>query len=54
MKVTNLNETLSKEELAKVWAETIYMADRPRTWCEWFCWTFYGRYKIFKRKNKKS
>lgn len=51
MKVTNLNETLSKEELAKVWAETIYMADRPRTWKEWFCWTFYGKFRIFKRVN---
>ena len=49
MKCTNLNETLSKEELAKLWAETVYMADRPRTWKEWFCWTFYGRFRIFRR-----
>jgi hypothetical protein len=34
MKVTNLNETLSKEELAKLWAETIhgkYRIFKPRT-----------------------
>lgn len=49
--VQNLNETLPKEELAKLWAETIYEADRPRTWKEWFVWTFYGKYRIF-RRNK--
>lgn len=49
MKVTNLNETLSKEELSKLWAETIYMADRPRTWKEWFMWHFYGKHRIFRR-----
>ena len=49
MKFTNLNETLSKEEFAKMWAETVYMADRPRTWYEWFAWTFYGRFRIFRR-----
>ena len=46
MKFTDLNETLSKEELDKLIAETIWMADRPRTWYEWFAWTFYG---IFRR-----
>lgn len=49
MKFTNLNETLSKEEFAKMWAETVYMADRPRTWKEWFLWHFYGKYRIFRR-----
>jgi len=49
IKFTNLNETLSKEEFAKMWAETVYMADRPRTWYEWFTWTFYGRFRIFRR-----
>lgn len=49
MKCTNLNETLSKKEFAKMWAETVYMADRPRTWYEWFIWTFYGKFRIFKR-----
>jgi hypothetical protein len=36
----NLNEELSPEELNKLIAETIWMADRPRTWREWFCLTF--------------
>jgi archaellum biogenesis ATPase FlaH len=36
----NLNETLSKEELNQMIAETIWMADRPRTWSEWFSWSF--------------
>ena len=36
----DLNETLSKEELNKMIAETIWMADRPRTWSEWFSWNF--------------
>lgn len=44
-----LNDILSKEEFAKMWAETVHMADRPRTWYEWFCWTFYGKYRIFRR-----
>lgn len=40
----NLNETLSQDELDKLIAETIWMADRPRTWYEWFRWTFYGQF----------
>ena len=40
----NLNETLSQDELDKLIAETIWMADRPRTWGEWFIWTFYGQF----------
>jgi len=32
----NLNETLSQEELDKMIAETMWMADRPRTWEEYF------------------
>jgi hypothetical protein len=32
----DLNETLSQDELDKMIAETIYMADRPRTWEEYF------------------
>ena len=32
----NLNETLSQDELDKMIAETIWMADRPRTWKEYF------------------
>lgn len=32
----NLNKTLSKEDFDKMIAETIYMADRPRTWVEYF------------------
>jgi hypothetical protein len=39
----DLNQTLSKEELNKVIAETIWMADRPRTWYEWFL----GIFRIF-------
>jgi hypothetical protein len=31
----DLNETLSEEELNKMIAETIWMADRPRTWGEY-------------------
>lgn len=45
MEFENLNETLSPEELNKMIAETIWMADRPRTWWEWFSWTFWGRFK---------
>lgn len=37
----DLNEELSPEELNKVIAETIWMADRPRTWYEWFIWRFF-------------
>jgi hypothetical protein len=29
---------------SKIIAETIWMADRPRTWWEWFSWTFYRRF----------
>ena len=36
----NLNEELSEEELTKLIAETMWMADRPRTWWEWFCSIF--------------
>ena len=45
MEFENLNETLSQDELDKMIAETIWMADRPRTWYEWFVWTFYGQFK---------
>lgn len=38
----NLNETLSKEEFDKMIAETMWMADRPRTWWEWFSYNFWG------------
>ena len=41
----NLNETLSQEELDKMIAETIWMADRPRTWYEWFSWLFFRKFK---------
>jgi hypothetical protein len=40
MKFEDLNETMSEEELAKMIAETVWMADRPRTWYEWFLATF--------------
>jgi hypothetical protein len=33
----NLNESLSEEEFKKMIAETVWMADRPRTWWEWIC-----------------
>jgi hypothetical protein len=26
-------------------AETIWMADRPRTWWEWFSWTFWRGFR---------
>lgn len=32
----NLNETLSPDDLNKMIVETMWMADRPRTWWEWF------------------
>lgn len=32
------NEVMSKEELHQMIAETIHMADRPRTWAEWWDW----------------
>ena len=32
----DLNETLNQDELDKMIAETIWMADRPRTWEEYF------------------
>lgn len=41
MKFENCNETMTKEELDQMIAETIWMADRPRTWWEWFRWTFW-------------
>lgn len=28
----------------RIIAETIWMADRPRTWWEWFSWTFWRRF----------
>jgi len=34
IKVKNLNDILSKEEFNKMWVETVYEADRPRTWKE--------------------
>lgn len=36
----DLNKSLSQEELEKMIAETIWMADRQRTWCEYFCSIF--------------
>lgn len=42
MEFKDLNEELSKEELDKLIAETMFMADRPRTWYEWFCGIFWG------------
>lgn len=45
IKVKNCNETMSKEDLDKMIAETIWMSDRPRTWWEWFCWTFWDSFK---------
>lgn len=45
MKFEDLNETLSDDELHQMIAETIWMADRPRTWYEWFCWTFWGQFQ---------
>jgi hypothetical protein len=30
----------------KIIAETIWMANRPRTWWEWFSWTFYRRFIV--------
>ena len=44
-KFEDLNETLSKEEFDRMIAETIWMADRPRTWWEWFCWNFWGQFR---------
>jgi hypothetical protein len=32
----DLNETLNQDELDKMIAETIWMADRPRSWKEYF------------------
>lgn len=32
----DLNEALSEEELHKIIIETMHMADRPRTWNEYF------------------
>jgi hypothetical protein len=29
----------------KIIAETIWMADRPRTWYEWFSWHFFRKFK---------
>ena len=40
----DLNESLSKNDLDLLIAETIWMADRPRTWLEWFSWTFWRRF----------
>lgn len=40
MEFENLNETMSQEELNRMIAETIWMADRPRTWQEWF-WSWF-------------
>lgn len=36
MKFEDSYETMNKEEFDKMIAETIWMADRPRTWWEWF------------------
>ena len=49
IKVVTLNETLSRKELDNLWKEDLWIANRPRTWYEWFCWTFDGRYNIFNR-----
>jgi hypothetical protein len=40
MRFRNLNDELSPEEVQRLIAETVWMADRPRTWTEWFLWTF--------------
>lgn len=42
MKFQDANEVMSEEELAKMIAETMLMADRPRTWYEWFISTFFN------------
>jgi hypothetical protein len=43
MEFHDCNKEMSPEELNKMIAETIWMADRPRTWWEWFCYTFWPR-----------
>jgi len=43
----DLNETLSQDELDKMIAETIWMADRPRTWKEYFGDLFGIEIKLF-------
>ena len=52
VKVVTLNETLSRKELDKLWKEELWIANRPRTWYEWFCWAFDGRYNIFNRNGE--
>ena len=47
MTFKSLNDEVSEEELARIIAETMWMADRPRTWWEWLCWQF-----SFLRKDK--
>jgi hypothetical protein len=34
----NANEEMTPDELNRMIAETIWMADRPRTWWEWWSW----------------
>jgi hypothetical protein len=48
-KMNICNELKKVQEITdpKIIAETIWMADRPRTWWEWFSWTFYRRLKYF-------
>jgi len=43
----DLNQTLSQDELDKMIAETIWMADRPRTWKEYFGDLFGVEIKLF-------
>jgi hypothetical protein len=43
----DLNQILGQDELDKLIAETIYMADRPRTWKEYFGDLFGFDIKLF-------
>jgi hypothetical protein len=45
-KMNICNELKKVQEITdpKIIAETIWMADRPRTWWEWFSWTFFRRF----------
>lgn len=47
MKIKNLNETLSQDELDQMIAETIYEAERPRTWIEYYGDLFDVHIKLF-------
>jgi hypothetical protein len=37
----------------RIIAETMWMADRPRTWYEWFRWTFVRKWQLNYEKTSK-